>query len=149
MNRWTARHRDALEQDLQPEERLLDATRVVVTAASSIALVDADAAALATAEPDRNRLLLGSRSDRMRHRAARGRGSRAARVAVARDLGFPIPGPILVLGVTDQRAVFWRASQGMASPRELAGSFPLDEVAASVGRPVESAPAFTALDAAD
>jgi hypothetical protein len=125
VNRWTQRHEPALRRDLDEDESLLDASRVVITAASSIAASDLDEMA-----GDRNERWLRSRSDRVRRGAARGRGSRHARLAVARELGFPIPGPVFVLGVSDRRVLFWKASAGAATPAELAGSFPLTEVAA-------------------
>jgi len=44
--------------------------------------------------------------------------------------GFPVPGTIFVLGVSNERLLFWKASKGFARPLELAGGLPLDEVAA-------------------
>jgi hypothetical protein len=43
--------------------------------------------------------------------------------------GFPIPGTIFVLGVSNERLLFWRASKAFARPVELAGGLPLTEVA--------------------
>lgn len=51
-------------------------------------------------------------------------------VAVADAAGFPIPGAIFVLGVSNERLLFWRASKGLARPVELVGGLPLKEVAA-------------------
>lgn len=65
----------------------------------------------------------------MRRRAARGRGSRHFRLAVAREIGFPVPGSVFILGISDQRVLLWDATAGMASPKALEGSFPLADVA--------------------
>jgi hypothetical protein len=51
-------------------------------------------------------------------------------VAEADHSGFPIPGTIFVLGVSNERLLFWRASKAMARPLELSGALPLEEVAA-------------------
>jgi hypothetical protein len=51
-------------------------------------------------------------------------------VAAADAAGFPVPGSIFVLGVSNERLLFWRASKGMARPVELVGGLPLTEVAA-------------------
>jgi len=69
------------------------------------------------------------RGERMRRRAARGKGNASVRVAVARELGIPLPGTIFVLGLTDRRLVFWKASAWLARPGPLAGALPLDEIA--------------------
>ena len=124
MNRWAARHAGTLARALDDGEVLHTASRVVVTAASTIAPSERIEA------PDRNERWLRSRSDRIRHSAARGRGARHARLAVARELGFPLPGAAFVLGLSDQRVLFWRASAGVGSPLELAGALPIREVAA-------------------
>ena len=44
--------------------------------------------------------------------------------------GFPIPGTIFILGVSNERLLFWKASKALARPIELAGGLPLAEVAA-------------------
>jgi hypothetical protein len=51
-------------------------------------------------------------------------------VVEADHSGFPIPGTIFVVGVSNERLLFWRASKAMARPLELAGALPLKEVAA-------------------
>ena len=89
MNRWAARHLDALQADLEPDEEVRAADRLVLSKARArTALGHADAA------------------------------------------GFPVPGTVFVLGVSNQRLLFWKASKGMARPIELFGGLPLDEVAA-------------------
>jgi hypothetical protein len=124
VNRWATRYASALQRELEEGEVLRTASRVVVTAASTVAPSEP----LDTA--DRNERWLRSRSDRIRQSAARGRGARHARLAVARELGFPLPGAAFVLGLSDQRVLFWRASAGAGSPKELAGALPVGEVAA-------------------
>ena len=57
----------------------------------------------------------------------------AARVALARRTGggstFPVPGRIFVLGLSDRRLLFWRASKWAGHPVEMATSVELDQVA--------------------
>lgn len=65
-------------------------------------------------------------ADRVVLAKARGRNP----VAEADHSGFPIPGSIFVLGVSNERLLFWRASKAMARPIELVGALPLEEVAA-------------------
>ena len=65
-------------------------------------------------------------ADRVVLSKARGRNL----VAEADHSCFPIPGTIFVLGVSNERLLFWRASTAMARPVELAGALPLGEVAA-------------------
>jgi hypothetical protein len=65
----------------------------------------------------------------MRRRAARGKGNAGIRVAVARELGIPLPGSIFILGLTDRRLLFWKASAWLARPGSIDGALPLDEVA--------------------
>ncbi len=56
----------------------------------------------------------------------------AARVALARRstarATFPLPGRIFVLGLTDRRLLFWRASRWFGRPGGLATSVELDQV---------------------
>jgi hypothetical protein len=58
----------------------------------------------------------------------------AARTAVARRRGggstFPVPGRVFVLGLSDRRLLFWRASKWIGWPRELMTSVDLDQVTA-------------------
>jgi hypothetical protein len=51
-------------------------------------------------------------------------------LAHADATGFPIPGTIFVLGVSNERLLFWKASKALARPVELVGGLPLGEVAA-------------------
>ena len=99
MNRWTARHHRTLADALDPGESLLAAARVMITAA----VVDETA-----------------RADR---------GSRSKRAEAARELGFPVPGPIFVVALTDSRVLLVRASTWLGRPRELSGGIPLADVA--------------------
>jgi hypothetical protein len=56
----------------------------------------------------------------------------AARVAVARRSGslatFPLPGRIFVLGLSERRLLFWRASRWIGRPRGLATAVDLDQI---------------------
>jgi hypothetical protein len=56
----------------------------------------------------------------------------AARVAVARRSGgartFPVPGRIFVLGLSERRLLFWKASTWFGQPGELTTSVELDQV---------------------
>lgn len=126
MNRWARQHAALLECELEEDETLLGAGRVMIVAASSIASARTDDDDMG----DRNERWLRSRADRLRHSAERGRGSRYGRLAVARELGLPLPGSTFVLGVSDRRLLIWRASTWLARPRELHSSVPIGEVAA-------------------
>jgi len=56
----------------------------------------------------------------------------AARVAVGRRTGalatFPVPGRVFVLGLSDRRLLFWRASKWIGHPRGLSTSVELEQV---------------------
>jgi hypothetical protein len=56
----------------------------------------------------------------------------AARVAVARRRGgsstFPVPGRIFVLGLSERRLLFWRASRWAGRPGDLTTSVEMDQV---------------------
>ena len=56
----------------------------------------------------------------------------ATRVALTRraraGVKFPVPGRIFVLGLSDRRLLFWRASQWLGHPGDLATSVELDQV---------------------
>jgi hypothetical protein len=120
---WAERNRDALGADLEPGERLLAAHRVTIASATSIGSGGAPDAEL---EPGSGRT---PRGERVRRRAAMGKGSARVRLAVARDLGLPVPGTIFIIGLSDRRLLFWKASVWLARPRPLEGSLPIDEVA--------------------
>jgi hypothetical protein len=120
---WAERNRDALGADLEPGERLLAAHRVVITSATNVANLLAPGR-----EPDQG-FGRGGRGERLRRRAAQGRGSMQMRLTVARDLGLPVPGGIFVLGLSDQRLLFWKASVWLARPGPLEGALPIDDVA--------------------
>jgi hypothetical protein len=106
VNRWVRHHSLVLERDLDDGERLLAASRVVVVAASSVAI-----------------------SGDGQPRAHRSRGPRPARVKTARHLGFPLPASIFVLGISDRRLLIWETTPWLAMPRGLASSLPVDQVA--------------------
>jgi hypothetical protein len=106
VNRWARRHATVLERDLDEDESLLAASRVVIVAASSIAI-----------------------SGDGRARATRSRAPRPARVKRARHLGFPLPASIFVLGVSDRRLLMWQTSPWLAMPRGLSASLHLNQVA--------------------
>ena len=42
---------------------------------------------------------------------------------------FPVPGRVFVLGLSDRRLLFWRASKWFGRPRDLTTSVDLDQVA--------------------
>jgi hypothetical protein len=120
---WAERNRDALAAELEPGERLLAAHRVMITSATSIA---SGGAADAELEPRAGHT---SRGERLRRRAARGKGNMQLRLAVARELGLPVPGGIFIVGLSDRRLLFWKASAWLARPGPLDGTLPIDEVA--------------------
>jgi hypothetical protein len=120
---WSERNRDALGADLEPGERLLAAHRVMITSAASVM---SGAAPDAELDPGVGRT---PRGERVRRRAARGKGSSQLRLAVARELGLPVPGGIFILGLSDQRLLFWKATTWLARPGPLEGGVPLGEVA--------------------
>jgi hypothetical protein len=56
----------------------------------------------------------------------------ACRVALARrspPTGFPAPGKVFVLGITDRRVVLWRTTPVLARPAGLATSVPFTNLA--------------------
>jgi hypothetical protein len=57
----------------------------------------------------------------------------AVRVAIARRRGggstFPVPGRVFVLGLSDHRLLFWRASRWLGRPGELMTSVEMDQIA--------------------
>lgn len=118
MNRWAARHADALQRELEPGEQLLAAHRVQLAGAESASVVgspDSDAEV-----PVR----WGGRG------APPARRSMKRRVEHAHQLGFDVPSGIFVLGLSDRRIIMWEATPGMARPVRLASSIPLAEIAA-------------------
>jgi hypothetical protein len=133
MNSFARRHRARLERDLAPSETLLAAVRVVISAAAANGLEFGTKAASATGEPepskeDRNQRFLWERGQRMRRQAARGRGTRQIRLAIARECGFELPGQIFVVGVSSERMLIWSTSTWLAQPLELAGAVEPSEI---------------------
>ena len=114
VNRWAQRHRDRLERDLEPDETLLAANRVMLVSASSVATWG-----------DAARSVTGTRRS----------SPRPVKLAGARRLGFPLPGWIFVLGVSNQRLLIWRTTLLLGYPHELAASLPFDEIASVTALP--------------
>ena len=121
---WRERNRDALSAELDEGERLLAAHRVVIRSATNL-----DTTAGTAADPELDPGLgRTARGERLRRRAAKGKGTSQLRLAVARELGLPVPGAIFILGLSDQRLLFWKASIWLARPGSIDGSVPIDEV---------------------
>jgi hypothetical protein len=113
VSRWSTRHWAALTEDLDVGEQLLAAHRVEVR---------------------------GNVADVAEGERVRTRGSVRRHFTAALDAGFVLPGPIFVLGISNQRVLFWRASPFLARPRGLEHSLPLSDLARvvmmrRVGRP--------------
>src|SRR4051812_46836799 len=102
VNRWVARHADALTDDLADDEELVAAHRVEVR---------------------------GSVPDPVEGERVMTRGSSRKRFMLATELGFALPGPVFVLGMSNRRVLFYRASPFLAAPQELESSLPLEDVA--------------------
>jgi hypothetical protein len=107
-NQWANRHRERLQQLLEPDERLLAADRVVVRRSAGSPLVPK------TAEPGLRGPALGSLSRRWRS---------------ARYAGFPVPGPIFVLALSDRRLLFVSGTRWLARPQAVGHAMALDRVA--------------------
>ena len=114
------RHAEQLERDLDEGEMLLAANRVVLVSASSVANLVASARG-------RDRAHTGTPL------ATRRLAPRHLKLSTARQLGFPLPGWIFVLGVSNRRVLLWRTSPMLAAPHSLAASLPFDQVAALRG----------------
>jgi hypothetical protein len=56
------------------------------------------------------------------------RRSYARWVRTATTAGFPVAGPEMVLGVTNERLLVWRTALIRARPRQLAGGIPLARI---------------------
>jgi hypothetical protein len=57
------------------------------------------------------------------------RGNRGKRIEAARAVGFPVPGPVFVVAITDRRLLLYRASTWLGRAGALAGDMPLESVA--------------------
>ena len=57
------------------------------------------------------------------------RGNRGKRIEAARSAGFPVPGPVFVVGITDRRLLLFRASTWLGRAGELAGEILLLDIA--------------------
>lgn len=104
---YLRRHRGRLEEELEPGEQLL--------AASRVAFFGARSATSSPRVPGEPALLVRS--------AAYTRW--AAQVA---DTGFPTAGPDFVLAVTDRRWVVWRTSKWWNLPVRVAGSILMERI---------------------
>jgi hypothetical protein len=102
VSRWVDRHRDVLSQDLLEGEQLLAAHRVEVR---------------------------GNVDDAIDGERVRSRGSSRRRYIKAVDSGFPLPGPFFVIGISDRRVLFWRASPMLVQPVALEHSVPIEDIA--------------------
>jgi hypothetical protein len=129
MKNYAEHHRARLERDLAPDERLVAAARVMVSAAAPNGFEPDTGEGEPPAE-DPNQQFIWRRGERMRKNAARGRGTRQVRLAVARDCGFELPGLIFVVGVTNKRVLIWSTSKWFAQPVEVTADIPASEVAA-------------------
>jgi hypothetical protein len=116
VNRWAARHADALGRELEPGETLLAAHRVVVSGAER-------------GERDDGADDVADTPARWGGRGAPARRGLNRRVSRARELGFAVPSGIFVLGVSDRRLLLWEGTAALARPNRLAGSIPLGDVA--------------------
>jgi hypothetical protein len=99
---WAARHAANLTDDFADNEQLLAVHRVEVR---------------------------GSVPDPVDGERVMTRGSSRKRFMLANELGFALPGPVFVLGVSNRRVLFYRASPFMAAPLDLESSLPLEDVA--------------------
>jgi hypothetical protein len=99
VNRWARRHVDTLHAPLDEGETLLAADRVVMTSVTKDDATTTD------------------------------RGNRGKRIEAARAVGFPVPGPVFVIGITDRRLLLFRASTWLGRAGELAGDLRLDSIA--------------------
>jgi len=99
VNRWARRHLETLRAPLDDGETLLAADRVVMTAVTKEDATTTD------------------------------RGNRGKRIEAARAVGFPVPGPVFVIGITDRRLLLFRASTWLGRAGELAGELRLDSIA--------------------
>lgn len=115
MNRWARRHAERLQHDLDDGETLLGANRVVLVSAASI-VTWGDAAGARTGPGSTRRF-----------------APRPVKLAGARRLGFPLPGWLFVLGLSDRRVLFWRATPILGAPHGLAAAIPLEQIAAVRG----------------
>ena len=106
MNRWASSHAAVLERDLDEGETLLAASRVVIVSATSVAT-------WGDVHPPAG--------DPLGRAPSRSRGPRLARVARARKLGFPLPGSIFALGISDRRLLLWETSPLLAMNRRTRG----------------------------
>ena len=57
------------------------------------------------------------------------RGNRGKRIEAARAMGFPVPGPVFVVGISDRRLLLYRASTWLGRAGELEGEIQLQDIA--------------------
>ena len=99
MNTWARRHAETLRAPIEEDETLLAADRVVMTAVTREDATTTD------------------------------RGNRGKRIEAARAVGFPVPGPVFVIGITDRRLLLFRASTWLGRAGPLEGEIPLENIA--------------------
>lgn len=99
MNRWARRHAESLRAALDEDESLLAADRVVMTAVTREDATTTD------------------------------RGNRGKRIEAARAVGFPVPGPVFIVGITDRRLLLFRASTWLGRAGPLEGEIQLESIA--------------------
>src|SRR4051794_41977905 len=61
------------------------------------------------------------------------RGNRGKRIEAARAVGFPVPGPVFVVGITDRRLLLFRAAAGLRRARPPQGGSPFGGIPARRG----------------
>lgn len=119
LNRWARRHRDDLVDELEEGEELLAAGRVLIGTVRPPPSVAAER----EIEHGLGPMLAG----RQRRRIAR---TTRGKVRAAHQAGFPAPGPLFVLGVTNRRIVIWRPSSLLGRPAGIITEFPVRDISA-------------------
>ena len=99
MNRWARHHAETLRASLDDGETLLAADRVVMTAVTRDDATTTD------------------------------RGNRGKRIEAARAVGFPVPGPVFIIAITDRRLLLFRASTWLGRVGALEGEMQLSSIA--------------------
>jgi len=99
VNRWARRHAQTLRAPLEDDETLLAADRVVMTAVTREDATTTD------------------------------RGNRGKRIEAARAVGFPVPGPVFVIAITDRRLLLFRASTWLGRAGAMEGEIQLENIA--------------------
>ena len=61
--------------------------------------------------------------------ATTNRGNRGKRIEAARAVGFPVPGPVFVIAITDRRLLLYRASTWLGKAGAMEGEIQLQSIA--------------------